>query len=724
MSRAALLSVLLALPLAAQDPAACRGLAVHGRAPEAAQCFEKLSRGGDPYLRAEGFWGLARYNDANTQFRAAVQANPKNAVYKVRWGRLLLDRFNPDDAAGLFREALEVDANSAGALLGLALVASDSFDAAAVAFAQKAAAADPKLIEARELLARLAVEENDFAKADQEAAKALALSPEALEAMAIRATIDWLSDKTETPWEKRALAVNPAYGELYATAGRLFVLNRRYEEGVAFYRRAVALDPRLWSAHSALGVNLMRLGDDVEARRELELCYASDYRNAATVNSLRLLDSYKNFVVFKTNNTVLKLHKKEAGVLRPYFEAELKRAIGTYERKYGMKLERPVQLEVYPDHEDFAVRTLGMPGLGALGVTFGYSVAMDSPSARTPGSFHWASTLWHELSHVFVLAATHHRVPRWFTEGMSVHEETAVSPEWGDRLSPEVITAIAEKKLLPVAQLDRGFLRPSYPEQVVVSYYQAGRICDYIAREWGDRKLLDMIQSFANRKSTPDTIEEQLNLKPEEFDRRFLAWLDSEVHTAVAGFPEWKKRIRPLAALAAAKKYDDVIREGRAIRDLYPDYVEAASVYEFLADAYLAKGDKPAAAAELDRYAKLGGRSPVSLKKLATLDEDTGRKADAAAALARLNYIYPGDEELHRRLGDLWMAQANAPAAAAEYEALVALGPLDQAGSHLSLARAYRAQGRLEDAKEQVVTALEAAPGYKPAQALLLELSK
>ena len=51
-----------------------------------------------------------------------------------------------------------------------------------------------------------------------------------------------------------------------------------------------------------------------------------------------------------------------------------------------MKLDRPVQVEVYPDHEDFAVRTLGMPGLGALGVTFGYVVAMDSPSGRKPGT--------------------------------------------------------------------------------------------------------------------------------------------------------------------------------------------------------------------------------------------------------------------------------------------------------------------------------------------------
>ena len=171
-------------------------------------------------------------------------------------------------------------------------------------------------------------------------------------------------------------------------------------------------------------------------------------------------------------------------------------------RNTSMKLPGPVQVEVYPDHEDFAVRTMGMPGLGALGVTFGEVVAMDSPSGRKPGDFEWASTLWHEMSHVYILTATQHRVPRWFTEGLAVHEESEASPEWGERVTPEVLVALRDKKLLPVAQLDRGFVRPEYPAQIVVSYFQAGRICDYIQSRWGDDRLLDMVHSFGERKNT------------------------------------------------------------------------------------------------------------------------------------------------------------------------------------------------------------------------------
>jgi tetratricopeptide (TPR) repeat protein len=473
-----------------------------------------------------------------------------------------------------------------------------------------------------------------------------------------------------------------------------------------------------------LGLNLMRLGQDEEAKRQLEYCYNAGERYPAVGNPLRLLDSYKNFKYINSGNIVLKLHKGEAELLQPYIEAEAKRAIATLAEKYKMRLARPVQVEVYPDHEDFAVRILGMPGMGALGVTFVNVVAMDSPNSRKPGEFHWASTLWHELSHVYTLSATGQRMPRWFTEGMAVYEETAVSPEWGDRMAPPVILAIRDKKLLPVSELDRGFVHPAFREQVVVSYFQAGRICSFIQGKWGFQKLLDMLRAFGELRTTPEVIQQQLGISPEEFDKQFLAWLQAQTRKTVEGFDQWKKGMQRVSALVKAEQHDDVIREAPAVRDLYLDYVEEGNLYEVLADAYLAKGDKSAAAAQLERYARAGGRDPDALKKLATLLEGLGRPREAAEALNRLNYIFPRDEELHRRLGDLYLAASNTPGAIREYSALLAMKPLDQAASHFSLARAYHQANRLEEAKEHVLLSLEAAPGYRPAQKLLLELSQ
>ena len=706
----------------AATPDDCHALRKHGHRAEAQKCYESLTAARDAYLRAEGYWGTEMYQEANNQFRLAVAQSPASAHYRVRWGRLMHERFNNTDAANLFKEALEKDPKNAQAYYGLALVSADGFDSKALEYIGKALEVDPKLVEAHELKANLLLEDSDEGKAFAEADEALKISSEALDAMAIHAAIEVLADRSPDDWFAKIHEVNPNYGEGYALVAHHLVFNRRYVDGIAFYRKAIEMDPRLWPARSQLGINLMRMGQEEEPRKQLEMCYDNGYRNEETVNSLRLLDSYKNFVTFKDDTTILKLQKKEADLLRPYFETELKRIITTYDKKYKMKLPDAVQVEVYPDHEDFAVRTMGMPGLGALGVTFGEVIAMDSPSGRPPGEFHWASTLWHEMSHVYILTATNHRVPRWFTEGLAVHEETEVSPEWGDRMTPEIVVAIRDKKLLPVAELDRGFIRPQYPMQVIVSYYQAGRICDYIQSRWGADKLLDMVHSFAQLKTTPDVIRQDLAMEPEEFDRQFFVWLDKDVGKTVGHFDKWRTSLKDLVQQAKNKNYDEVLKEGEEVRGLYPEYVYPANPYEFMAEADLAKGNKQAAAAILTDYEKMGGRNPQALKQLASLEEELGRPADAAATLDRLNYISPVDEDLHRHLGDLWFAQNNTKGAIREYGAVVALHPLDQASAQFNLARAYLAAGQKDMAEEHLLASLEAAPSFRPAQKLLLQL--
>ena len=444
-------------------PEDCQGMRKHGRRAEARACFQSLTLTRDPYLRAEGLWGLAMFQEANDQFRAATAQSSRNATYRIRWGRLMQERFNSADAEDLFNEALQIDPKSAPAHLGLALVSAGGFDSKAVQWVNKALELDPRLVEAHELLASLLLEDSEPDNAAARADQALKLSGEALDALAIHAAVELLADRSPDAWLAKISAINPTYGEGYALVAHHLVLNRRYEDGITYYRKAIELDPQLWPARSELGINLMRLGQEDEPRLHLEMCYRNGFRDAATVNTLRLLDSYKNFLTYKDDNTVLRLNSKEAALLLPYMRAELKRAIATYEKKYQMKLPGPVQLEVYPDHEDFAVRTMGMPGLGALGVTFGDVVAMDSPSARAPGSFHWASTLWHELSHVFILQATNHRVPRWFTEGLAVHEETEASPEWGDRVTPDVVAACGTRSSCPSRNSTGALCAPNIP---------------------------------------------------------------------------------------------------------------------------------------------------------------------------------------------------------------------------------------------------------------------
>lgn len=703
----------------------CRALQHHGKLNDARACFSELVRAPDPFLRAEGYLGLQEYEQANAEFREADRSHAGSAIVKTEWGRMFADHSQPSDAAKLFQEAIEADSSYAPAYLALARIMAESYDKTAIDLAHQALQRDPKLTEARELLAYLALEDNDPKTATQEARAALALSSEALDGMAILASIDWLDGKSESGWMNRILKLNPVYGEAYATGAHFFVINRRYEEGIRYYRKALDLNANLWAARSQLGINLMRLARDAEAKRQLEMCYAAHYRDAETVNALRFLDTLKDFEPFRTDHAEILLNKKEAALLRPYFEPVLQRAIITYQRKYRMNLPGPVRLEVFPNHEDFVVRTLGLPGQGGLlGVTFGTVVAMDSPSAHAPGQFNWASTMWHELSHVYVLTATSGLVPRWFAEGLAVHEQATASPDWGDAVTPDIIAALQQKKLLPVLQLDRGFVRPEYPGQVLVSYYEAGKICDYIVQKSGDEAILDMIHSYANRKTTAEAIQDNLHQSADGFDKGFSAWLDATTANTVRHFDDWKQGTKIAYEELKSGRTSDAIRQARTVRDYFPDYVGPESSYELMSQAYLQTGNKANAMQTLEKYRDLGGTDVELLKKLAQIERESGNVPQAQTTLEEINFIYPEDEEVHRSLGALLLQTGDTPGAIREFRAVIVLQPADLAESHYNLARALSAAHKFNEAKDEVLVALEAAPDFKPAQQLLLQLNQ
>ncbi|WP_051670508.1 tetratricopeptide repeat protein [Bryobacter aggregatus] len=702
--------------------ARCWDLRKQRKVVESTQCFVGLLAEKEAAIQAEGLWGTGKYEDALREFDLAREVHPQDAEVRIREGALFFERFNEPEAIKSVSEALEMDAANVRGLMLMAKILSKRFDTKAVELAQRAAAADPKLYQAHELLAQLALENSEPVKAAEEAQKALAINAKALNAMATLGTIELLQNRPTDQIEK-VLAIDPSYGEAWYWVGHHFVLNRRYEEAIAYYKKAVALTPDLWVAREQLGINLMRTGKPEPARVELETAYNAGFTSTEVVNSLRLMDKYSKFISTKFEGGELRLDQKESAILQPYFEQEVRKARLSFEAKYKMHLDAPLEVEVYPNHEDFAVRTMGMPGLGATGVSFGPVVAMDSPSARKAGEYHWASTLWHELSHSYILVATKFLTPRWYTEGISVHEETMVSPEWGDPPDPGTLLALKEKKFLPIAELDRGFVRPKEPNQVQLSYFQAGQAIDWIVLTYGQDRLNAMTKGFSEHKTTVEVIAEQLKLKPEEFDEKLYAFMNERYGKAASKMKEIREAMAAASKALTAKDYDTAIAEGKKATDGYPVTAMLPVGYELLSKAYLAKKDKAKAREVLREYAKAAGRNPETLKQLAQLEEEGGDKAMAAAALQRLMYISPvGDEDLHRKLGEYYLDLQQPQRALPAFQAQLASKPVDPAGAYYNLARSYLALSRRPEAKEALFQSLELAPSFKPAQKLLLEL--
>lgn len=705
-----------------------------GRIAEAVGCYREVVREGGIAAQAEAYWMLGDLKAANERFREAVRLDPENPDLRVRWGHLYVTSHQDQEAAALFQEALEIDDQHVPAKLGMARVLATRFDGKAIEAVQEALKERPRQAEGHLLLARMALEEGDAEKArgalDTALKEALALQIAPLETYALLASLEMLEGNRDNEWVRKALGYNPRYGEVYAEQAHFYVITRRYREATERLRKAVSISPRLWRAHAELGVNLMREGFDEEGGRHLEIAYEGDPYSAKTVNTLRLLDKYDRFETFASETVningdpraIIRLDRDEAELLRPYVLDLTERAIEVFSAKYGFELQRPVRVELYPNHDDFAVRTMAMPGIGLLGVTFGYVVAMDSPSGREPGGFHWGTTLWHELAHVFTLESTEHLVPRWYSEGISMYEEWMADPRWGETVTPEFIAAVREDKLLPIAELDRGFIRPRYPGQVAISYMQAGYVCRFIAEKWGETRLVELLKGFAADEPTESNLETVLSIETEEFDRRFDDYLKESLGPALDGMARWRRNLRQALEAARKEDWEAVLDPARTAKEAYPQFVGSGCSYVLLARAYDETADREAAIEELRAYEQCGGRDPDTLRKLARWLEEAGRSKEAVHTLEGLLYNWPQDEETHTRLGELYLDAGTTRKALREFRAVLALDPLDRAAAEFNVARAYVKMGDPARARLHVLQALERAPTFRPALQLLMQV--
>ena len=716
--------------------APCDELHDRGNAIDAATCYRGVLRLNDPAAQAEAYWMLGDLKAANDRFREAIQIEPENPDLRVRWGHLYIESHQHAEAGGLFQEALELDEDHVPANLGMATVLASRFEGKAVELAQEALERRPEQAEGHLLLGRMALEEGDLAAAREsleeglEQALDLGLAP--LEAYALLASLVMLEGERDNPWVEKALEYNPRYGEVYAEQAHFYVITRRYREATERLRKAVEIAPRLWRAHAELGVNLMREGLDDEGRRHLEIAYKGDPYSAKTVNTLRLLDSYDQFDNIEDRESsadgsvqaIYRLDKDESDLLLPYVRDLTNRAIAEFTRKYGFELKSPVRVEFYPNHDDFAVRTMAMPGIGLLGVTFGYVVAMDSPSGREPGGFHWGTTLWHELAHVFTLESTDHLVPRWYSEGISMYEEWMADVRWGESVGPEYIEAVRERELLPIMELDRGFIRPKHAGQVAISYMQAGFVCKFIAERWGEGKLSELLRGFGANVPTGENVTAVLGISPKDFDEQFDGYMRDALGPALDGLSSWRRNLKAALEHAREGEWDEVIEPAEAAKAAYPQHVGSGSAYVLLANAHDTAGNSDAAIAELQEYERRGGRQPQTLKKLGTWLEDAGRGEEAVYTYVGLIHNWPQDEDLHARLGELYLESGEADLARREFLAVLALDPLDRSTAEFNLARAYVKIGDLASARLHVLQALERAPTFGPALQLLLQVKQ
>jgi len=686
------------------------------------------------------------YKDALRAFDEAIAADSTDLDRRVRLAELFLEKYNFSDALATLNAVLAVNPRHARANVAMAQVRLGDELGDPAPFIQKSLEVNPALPEARALAATLLIDLERYAEAAAEARKGLTADSTAPAALIALAAAQYLQH--DSAGFRASLATiharQPKAADAEAALANIAARSRLYGEAVKFAQAGADRDPKSARALSYLGINALRTGEIARGRTALDQSFKLDPYDPWSKNTLDLLDTFKDYAEVRTPRFIVMIERKDADLLEPYVEAVAEQAYDSLAARYGFRPEAPIRIEIYRSHEDFSVRTVGLSGLGALGVSFGRVVAMDSPAARRVGEFNWGSTLWHEIGHVFTLGATAGRVPRWLSEGLSVYEERRARPSWGEDPSPLFFATYAAGQLPKVSRLNDGFMRPAFPAQVPLSYFLASMVGEMIETERGIGAIRDMLDGYRRGLTTERVFRDVLKVEPAAFDDAFDKWLrkrfarhfdavkpampislggrrqpGGDAIPITGPFLESLDRGR---ALLAEGKVDEAIAELKKAKEMFPEYAQLDGPYPLLAEAYARKNDKRAAASELQAMTAINEEAFAENLATATALLELDDRAGALAALDRAVWINPFDAGAHTRLAELAAQLSERRIAIRERRALLALDPSDRVEALYQLALAYADAGDMVAARREVLRALEQAPNYSKAQDLLLRI--
>jgi tetratricopeptide (TPR) repeat protein len=688
------------------------------------------------------------FHEANgVHFRSANRLAPDDPIVNAEWGQLFLDKYELDDAAKSFEIALKSDDTNVAARMGMAHLLIEQNPPAAKAAIEQVLKTNPNYVPAHLFSAEIALDERrrDDAKGSIDAA--LKVNPNSLDARSLQAAVAFLEGR-DAEFERLAqeiLTINPVYGDVYRAAGDHLARNYRFDEAVAMTRRAITIDPGNARAQADLGLQLMRTGDEPAARTSLEAAYKGDpFRSSVlTTNLLTLLDELDKFETITDGKIVMKFHPSEAGVMREYALPLAKESLAALEKRYQFEAEGPILVEMFPKHDDFAVRTLGLPGMiGALGACFGRVVTLDSPRARKPGEFNWGETLWHEMAHVITLQMSKNRLPRWLSEGTSVYEERRARPEWGKETDIPFAQALDEGKLLKLADLNEGF---SDPRMISLAYYQSSLVVEHLVETYGEPAFHTFVRAYGRGIETEEAMKEVFGATIDEIQKGFDARLEKQYASIRRALkrPDTTETttLDELKALSAsnpdsfgvqmqlglklneAKDYPAAIQAFERAAQLLPTATGDNNPHGIIAGIALAQDDKPRAMRALEDLLKVDHSDVEAARKLVELAEPAGDAARLEAAYKRVVDVDPFDAKAQAGLGRLALRRKDNQTAVRAFRAALATNPPDRVSAHTDLAEALYAAGQRADAKTQTLNALEIAPTFDRALDLLLRLN-
>ncbi len=622
------------------------------------------------------------FRDASDTFRDATQVDAKQVEAFIQWAEISLEKYEAGYAEKHYSSALKVNPNHPDALLGLAQVKLEQANDVdgALKLIARAEKVNPHHLGAVALRAQILIDAEENRKAEALLAPALKRNGNHLGALTMLAASHFLRDD-QRGYEQvrdRVLKQNPRYTRFFHEVVELAVRHHRYRESIELSKHAIKIDPQDWYSLADLGTNYLRLGDDANGLKYLKQAWKGDAFNVRNYNLLNLYDDIvsKAYVFVSSPNFKLRVHKEDQELIRRTTVPLLEKAFALYVKKYKFKPKTPVIVELFRDPSHYAVRTVGLPGLSALGVCFGPVITSTSPLA---GRFNWGQVLWHELNHVFTIQLSRSRVPRWLTEGLADMEPQLERAEWKRENDFDIYKAIRGGRLKGLESMNTAFTRAKSLEEMVVAYYQGSLLAVYLIKQHGLDRVLEALKLYGKGKRTEEILPSLYRTSLAEIDRGFRA--AEEKRLGYYG-RTWYLDLEAYSDLEA--------REGAAKARPADAGAQAA-----LAAAQLQAGKLKEAEAQAQKALGLDARERVALFVAAQAARARRDEARAAELLRKL--IAAGGDGFEPRLvlGGLALAKNDLKEAEQHLGAAKRLDP-ERGMPYLMLARAYEKARRTD----------------------------
>jgi tetratricopeptide (TPR) repeat protein len=564
----------------------------------------------------------ARWHNLAEQFKVilndvygdALKADKDFWLAEYQAGVLLLEKYNKAEAADAFDKALKINPNAAEALVGKGLLAVQNYEIRdAVRFAERALKINEHLPEALRLRADLHLLEGNVPAALKELDAARKVNPRDEATLGRIAACLLIQRKKEDldTLVKEVTEHDPKPGVFYHELAERLDERRLFDSAEGFYRKAIELRPIRPGPQNSLGLLLMRMGRETEARKLLNQAYEADPFNVRVGNTLKVLRHLDKYETVKTEHFELRFDPKLDKVLGRFMAADLETIYEDLSKQFNYRPMGPFVVEVFNNHEMFSGRITALPDLHTIGACTGRMMALVSPRGKGIAKpFNWGRVLRHELVHIFNLDQTNFQVPHWLTEGLAVQNEGFPRPQPWNQL---LLQRVPAGELMNLDNITEGFVRPRvFPDDWHMAYCQSNLYVEYVKAKYGPQAIADLLQAYRDGLDNAAAVKKACKVDKAKFEADYKTYLQ-DVVKSLRGKPADKKM---------------TVSELTAAHEKEPEDLDIAAR---LAEAYLRQNRKKEARTLVDAVlARKKGHGLASYVKarllLAAGDEDEARK--------------------------------------------------------------------------------------------------